>query len=517
ETVVFRGKKTKTKSKVVKWGKIDSKADTDKKIFWAVKNPSIISLSKKGNSAVKIKVKKEGNTVIRAKYKGKIYQCKVITKDPKLEYSSQALDVKKTKTITFKGKRNTITSKIVNWNKILIQPNTQNTLYWAVDNPQIASLSKKNSTTIKVKGERLGTTYVRAKYRGKLYQCRIKVQIPSYWKDELDRSVASVVAKERANGSMAKFIFMTDSHWKSNAKKSPALIGELSKRLSIPYTVFGGDAITSHHDTQESAIAELQDFYSQFDGNVLSTTGNHDWNTEDNYNALSYLSESQLFDLMYRKQTSFAVTENNGKCAYLDDFKNKIRYISFYFDTRLDIEPYVSWWVDNRIEELPKGWTVMLFSHAYYKASRLGAAENTIPGAKDYANHLLELQNAVEADVAAWMVGHCHRDLSSLLTYQADKKDNVPEITEEPAEITTGSAVNEGSTGKEEQQTKKDSTLLVVSTNCDTYKQSTPWGGYDMKIGTNTEQAFEIVQIDTRQHKLYLTRVGAGVDRTFQY
>lgn len=517
ETVAFRGKKSKTKSKVVKWSKMSSKASTDKKIFWAVKNPSIISLSKKGDSAVKIKVKKEGNTVIRAKYKGKVYQCKVTTKDPKLDYSTRTLDVKKTKDIVFKGKRNSITSKIVDWNTIIMQPNTQNTLYWAVDNPHIATISKKNSTTITVKGQRLGITYVRAKYRGKLYQCQVKVRIPSYWKDELNQSVASVVAKERANGSMAKFIFLTDSHWKSNAQKSPALIGELSKRLSIPYTVFGGDAITSHHDTQASAIAELKDFYSQFDGKVLSTTGNHDWNTEDNYNALSYLSEMQLFDLMYQKQTSFAVTENNGKCAYLDDSQNKIRYISFYFDTRLDIEPYVSWWVDNHIKELPEEWTVLLFSHAYYKASRLGAVEKTIPGAEDYANHLLELQNTVKADVAAWMVGHCHRDLSTLLTYQENKNDGTPIVTEAPAETATGSAAGGNSPDNGEHQTKEKSTLLVVSTNCDTYKQSTPWGGYAMKAGTDTEQAFEIVQIDTRQHKLYLTRVGAGVDRTFQY
>lgn len=519
ETVAFRGKKSKTKSKVVKWSKMNAKASTDKKIFWAVKNPSIISLSKKGESAVKIKVKKEGNTVIRAKYKGKVYQCKVTTKDPKLEYSAKALEVKKTKTIAFKGKRSAITSKIVDWNTIFMQPNTQNTLYWAIDNSHIATISKKNSTTINVKGQRLGTTYVRAKYRGKLYQCQVKVSIPSYWKDELNQSVASVVAKERENGSMAKFIFLTDSHWNSNAQKSPALIGELSKRLNIPYTVFGGDAITSHHDSQESAIAELKDFYSQFDGKVLSTTGNHDWNTEDNYNVPSYLSETQLFDLMYRKQTNFAVTENNGKCAYLDDPQNKIRYISFYFDTRLDIEPYVSLWVDNHIQELPEGWTVMLFSHAYYKASRLGALERTIPGANDYAKHLLELQNNVKADVAAWMVGHCHRDLSSFLTAQGNKTGNTPVATEKPAESTTASAVsgNDLLEKKEQKEEEDNSTLLVISTNCDTYKQSTPWGGYTMNAGTDTEQAFEIVQIDTRQHKLYLTRVGAGVDRTFQY
>lgn len=518
ETVAFRGKKAKTKSKVVKWSKIKSKKNTDEKIFWAVKNPSVISMSKKGNSAVKIKVKKEGNTVIRAKYKGKEYQCKVTTKDPKLEYSTKPLDVKKTKTITFKGKRASTVSKIVPWNTIFIQPNTQNTLYWAIENPAIATITQKNSTTVKVKGQKLGVTYVRVKYRGKLYQCQIKVEIPSYWTAELNQSVNSVQSKERMYGSMAKFIFMTDSHWKSNAQRSPALISHLSQRLYIPFTIFGGDAITSHHDSQESAIAELKDFYSQFDGKLLSTTGNHDWNTENNMNVLSFLSETQLFDLMYQKQTSFAVTENNGKCAYIDDRKNKIRYISFYFDTRLDIEPFVSWWVDNHIEELPEGWTVMLFSHAYYRASRLGAEENTIPGAKEYADHLLELQTMVKADIAAWMVGHCHRNLSSLLTYEGKKSDGSPMVSENPAVSATGGATD-GNIPKpgEGSQTKKDTTLLVVSTNCDTYKQSTPWGGDTMKLGTDTEQAFEIVQIDTKKRQLYLTRVGAGHDRSFRY
>ena len=129
----------------------------------------------------------------------------------------------------------------------------------------------------------------------------------------------------------------------------------------------------------------------------------------------------------------------------------------------------------------------------------------------------MELQNTVKADVAAWMVGHCHRDLSSFLTYQENKTSGTPTVTEEPAKTTTGDVADGNSPVKEEQQTKKNSTLLVISTNCDTYKQSTPWGGYTMEAGTDTEQAFEIVQIDTKRHKLYLTRVGAGVDRTFQY
>lgn len=515
ETVAFRGKKSKTRSKVVKWSKMKSKAATDDNIYWAVKNPSVISVSKKNNSSVKIKVKKEGNTVISAKYRGKAYQCKVTTKDPKLDYSTAALGVKNKKTITFKGKRKSATSQIVDWNTIFSKPDTQNVLYWAVKDSDIATISKKNSTTITVKGEKVGTTYVRLKYRGKLYQCQVKVVIPSYWNAEMNVSVDTVLAREENNPSMAKFIYMTDSHWKSNAQRSPALIHSLSQKLDIPFTVFGGDAITSHHDSQESAIAELKDFYAQFDGNVLSTTGNHDWNTESNDNVISYLTEDQLFKLMYDKQTTFAVTENNGKCAYLDDFQHKVRYISFYFDTRTNIEPYVSWWVDNHIKELPEGWTVMLFSHAYYCASKLGAVEKTIPGAKEYAEHLLELQNLAQADVAVWMVGHCHRNLSSMLTYQEKAGSDDAEVTEDAAvTVTQGALQPEQDSG---QTSKEAPTLLVVSTNCDTYKQSTPWGGDSMTLGTDTEQAFEIVQIDTNNRHLYLTRVGAGEDRSFYY
>lgn len=501
ETLMFRGKKPKTTSKVVKWNKISSKAKTDKKVFWAVKNPSVVSVSKKNNSTIKIKVKKAGSTIIQAKYKGKEYRCKITTKDPRLSYTTRSIDVKKTRTLSFTGKRSGTASTIVQWNKLLGKPNTYQKLYWAVENTDIATIEKKNASTINIVGQRVGTTYIRAKYHGKIYQCKVKVTIPACWNAELTKSINTVTAREKNNNSLSKFIYLTDSHWNSNAKRSPSLINYLTKKLDIPFTVFGGDAITSHHDSQTAAIAELQDFYAQFDVNVLSTTGNHDWNSEANLDVLSYLSEDQLFDLMYDKQTTFAVTENNGKCSYIDDYQNKVRYISFYFDTRLNIEPYVSYWVDEHIAELPEGWTVMLFSHAYYRASRLGAAENMIPGAEDFADHILELQRNVKADVAAWMVGHCHRDLSTKLTYQAQ------DATDSSLEDTDLSTDTE----------KESPTLLVVSTNCDTYKQSTPWGGETMTLNTATEQAFEIAQLDTKNHKLYLTRVGAGKDRALDY
>lgn len=507
-TLGFRGSKAKTKLKIVKWAKISSKAETENKIYWAVKNTSVLSISKKNNRTINIKVKKAGTTYIKAKYNGKEYKCKVTTKNPQLAYTSRTIGVKKTRTLSFSGKRSSTTSTIVKWDNLSAKPNTYRKIYWAVKDPEILTMTVKAAATMTLAGERVGSTYVRAKYRGKIYQCKVTVTIPACWNTELEKSIIAVQARESAGVPMAKFIYLTDSHWNSNAQRSPALINYLSEKLDIPFTVFGGDAITSHHTTQADAITELQDFYAQFDVNLFSTTGNHDWNTESNTDVLSYLSEDQLFRLMYSKQSTFAVTENNGKCAYLDDAQNKIRYISFYFDTRLNIEPYVSLWVDERIRELPEGWTVMLFSHAYYKASRLGAAENTIPGASDYANHLLELQKDVDADVAAWMVGHCHRDLSTKLTYQEDT-DTQEEDTDSPD--SSDDTVSVQDNGKEAP------TLLIVSTNCDTYKQSSQWGGEVMTLNTATEQAFEIVQLNTQSKKLYLTRVGAGQDREFDY
>ena len=62
---------------------------------------------------------------------------------------------------------------------------------------------------------------------------------------------------------------------------------------------------------------------------------------------------------------------------------------------------------------------------------------------------------------------------------------------------------------------RTDGGLNVISTTCDAY--GAPEGGVVRAKGTITEQAFDVVNIDYENKKIYMTRIGAGEDRVFSY
>ena len=65
---------------------------------------------------------------------------------------------------------------------------------------------------------------------------------------------------------------------------------------------------------------------------------------------------------------------------------------------------------------------------------------------------------------------------------------------------------------------ENDYSLPVTTTTCDAigyYNQTANY--YLREENTFTEQAFDVVQVDTNQRKVYLTRIGAGSDRFYFY
>lgn len=59
-----------------------------------------------------------------------------------------------------------------------------------------------------------------------------------------------------------------------------------------------------------------------------------------------------------------------------------------------------------------------------------------------------------------------------------------------------------------------DNNLLVIASQCDIYRQT---AGSAMTLGTDTEQSFDIMQVDLENRKIYITRVGSGSNREFTY
>lgn len=418
---------------------------------------------------------------------------------PKLDNTYVAVAIQENTTVSLNGV--STKASIVSDASLKKKKKTKKVIYWAVKNPVTASITaSKNKVTIT--GQKDGTTTVKAKYNGKTYSIAVRVhtpeesisakpvdltltkEIPSYWKNELDDSASR--ANGRIEKGVANFFYITDTHWGANTKNSPAMIDLLSDKLGIPLTICGGDVINGTYENSKEGQAELESFYNAFKNvKIFSAIGNHDKNSHSkSVPASAHLKNSLVYDIMLEQVEDFGTTSKNLNYAYTDDTDNKVRYISFYYD---QTHPSVytkatEKWIDKRVKELNKDWTVILISHAYWKYAKAGKSCKVPAKSSDIAKHMLSLQKNSKATIAAWMVGHNHRDMSTTLT-----------------------------------DVSGTNRLNIISTNCDAFEKSEIQGGITMKKGTTSEQAFDIVQIDTIKKRLHMIRVGAGEDRDFYY
>lgn len=306
-------------------------------------------------------------------------------------------------------------------------------------------------------------------------------QIPDYWRD----TMATICNTLNQNAiAMADhgdtFAFITDQHWSSNAKNSPELIKYIADRVSLTMVVSGGDVVNSKNATKLGAVNEIVNYYKEFrrsDLRLFSTIGNHDLNTVGNADTSTYLTKDELYPVMLKDAEEFTTTAGSNVTVF-DNESQMIRYIQFYYTSDSGYVEDVNTALMDALDDAPAGWTVVLFSHAYWTTGE------TVPTASTtYANHILAKMDEMQATVACWIVGHIHNDLVEELTSTGGKP------------------------------------LNVISTSTDSYRQmqnadSPP---YTMTKGTTTEQCFDIVQIDTSAKTVKMTRVGVGSNRTYSY
>ena len=134
--------------------------------------------------------------------------------------------------------------------------------------------------------------------------------------------------------------------------------------------------------------------------------------------------------------------------------------------------------MSNLVTSLASGWTVVLIAHNYWWD--LDGNNNPRPSTNsETVKASIETMKAnANADIAYWQVGHLHSDYS----------------------VTT------------------DNGLLIVATTCDcSASREMNAISPTMTVGTATEQAFDVVQIDLANKNIYMTRCGVGNDRTFNY
>ena len=493
-------------------------------ITWSVTNTK--GSVKKGSSGkATFTALKPGSVTVKAKFKGLIYKKKITVSKPVLSSDSLVFSNTSTQNLAITGPVSTAENIVTNWSSISSKAASATKIYWAIEDPLVVSIDQVSSGKIRITPRSKGSTTIGVRYYGTTYSCKIIVNtdfkeetdtfdesklilpdldlpedIPAYWEHELALSVAAVKERSKQGGDMASFIFLTDPHWKLNAGHSPALINYLSGLLNPAYTVCGGDIVTGIYTTdadgfsaKENAINEINAFYSLFDSDVrlISTVGNHDTNSNNRQNDSNglRLSKNELYENMIFRSGSHAHIYQDDLLSYADDTEHKVRYICFFWDgihyediTQADYD-----WIDQTVMELGSDWTVVFCTHAYWKSAvDVNVISDVAPSqtALKLGRHIANLDAVSNAEIALWMVGHCHRDLDTRI------------------------ASDDG-----------NATIQIVSTNCDSYQKSnrTDSGGQIMQAETDTEQAFDYVQIDTQKRWVYLTRVGAGKSRSFSY
>ena len=315
--------------------------------------------------------------------------------------------------------------------------------------------------------------------------------IPDYWVEKLDTVSEKITARRAQIESPVELFYLTDTHWVESAQRSPAILNHLSDKLGIKHVVFGGDMIVRHNKNKDCAIREVSGFFDWLsdDLKVFTTLGNHDRNySSGNRDLTLRFSEPESYQIyrMDKADATFAVYEGDPSHGYFDYPEQKVRMVQFYLSDSMFGMPedfYVDGaldWVEEKIRELDKDWTVVLFTHALWRDFH--APDNCIltDKNKQIINRILRIKRESAATLALWITGHIHKDCYDVL-----------------------------SDGQTE--------LQIISTTSDGYAYSFAPNGLRMRPGTDREQCIDCMQMDVKNRTIHFTRIGAGEDRVYQY
>ena len=352
-----------------------------------------------------------------------------------------------------------------------------------------------------------------------------KQPIPAYYEEHLTTKINAIKNKHTTYGmAVTSFAFITDMHWTSNTKVSPILLGEVCSECNINHIFNGGDWV-NNSSSADGVISQIEEIQTMFaNNNVLDKTmmvlGNHDDNSIYEVASKTVLQE-RMFDSVFRRISldSSIVMDSDAEAIgyyYKDDNFNRIRYIVlncidtvYQIDEETDTITYggqhsyefrkrqTDWFCNVALNVPNDKWNVVICSHIPPVTTNISGSDK----APNYGQHLINILNAFKyktsytatasggtfgdysidvdftdkgGNVIAWLAGHVHYD-----------------------NIVQNKDIN-----------------IVTSINNDT----SVWADAPTKTtGTHTEQAFDVFTVNTKTRNVYITRIGAGLDRSFTY
>lgn len=319
----------------------------------------------------------------------------------------------------------------------------------------------------------------------------VPATLPSYYDAYLANKIATIQTNELTVGAYGDTLaFITDVHWDYNAQKSPLLLDEIRKKTTLRTIVCGGDIINQGERATELSIMRdcINAFKNKFGSNFKFTFGNHEQNTMGQTSATEkHFTVSEVYSMCMKHQENSDVVQGEPPLFYyyFDNKLQKIRYIVLDTGKYDELGQAQIDWLENVISNTEDGWSVAFFAHWMFTLS----GETYVYG-NAQTEFISNFVNAIagKSSVTFWgktydfstrnlevpfvMCGHVHADYSIYTT------NGVP----------------------------------IIATTTDRYLVERP-----DTLGTITEQAFDIVQIDKINKKVLCTRIGYGSDRVFNY
>ena len=353
--------------------------------------------------------------------------------------------------------------------------------------------------------------------------------MPLYWENHLKEKINRIHELQAQGGKNSVSVgFISDVHWRTNLLGSVGALERVLFACSIPYYFNGGDTVSGCGLCEKQFLFdELNDYrkaYQAIEHKCLIVEGNHD-RAYSTFEAPTYyaqnMSFNEIYEHMFRPQTQYPdrVMSENGRYYYADDKHSKVRFIALNSqDTPNDdvdeegkiihngmlnfgfMQEQLDWLANVALDVPDKSWSVILCSHAcpvygfnecwekekHYNYSLATGILNAFRKHTSFKGELTHPDAAFDAkvdcdftgkggNVIVWLGGHTHRD-----------------------------------------RLKEVDGIMCMEIDTDSM-QSAGRSEYDRVECSYRTNAIDILTVHPHEHKVFVTRVGAGPDREFTY
>ena len=351
-------------------------------------------------------------------------------------------------------------------------------------------------------------------------------KIPNYWLNHINKKIDCIRKIQLScKGGFTSFALITDIHWRYNIKNSAPILEKVLLDCNIPYYFNAGDIVSGvRSHLKEDIINDLQEFkkaFSETESKCLIAFGNHDASYSlPNSNAYydMQLSTTEIYKnlLSFGDKYQQRVYGGDKSYYYVDNYIDKIRYVILCnhdlptnelddngkpiyskMRTYTMLSDQINWFAFVALNLPCKDWSVILCSHETAISKDFNELSPNYP-------ILLNIINAFKNSEK--FVGSMSFNDTPYLNVSVN------------VDYTKGGGNFIGWVGG---HMHTDEMITVNGiTSVTTFTDSS--GGQDGNVtphipNTDKEQSFDVFTVDKLNRKVYITRIGLGKDREFNY